>query len=155
MSSEESEFSDNVGFTSRFIEVCGTDRAVQVQKVLDISNQAARNYLAGRLPDAQHLMLIAEKTPYSIHWLLTGRGKKFAIEALNQGTPLSTHQLGELVMKVTMKVMNEIDGSHDVTQSNIVTLHPDNVYSEKTAEGSAARSESSNEQPESTDEDSD
>lgn len=65
-------------FARRFVEICGTSEPSEISRLLNISYQAARNYLAGRLPDAGVLLLIAEKTPCSIHWLLTGRGEKFA-----------------------------------------------------------------------------
>ena len=63
-------------FVERFVEICGTSEPARVQRLLNISYQAAKNYLLGRLPDATVLKAIAEKTPYSIHWLLTGNGEK-------------------------------------------------------------------------------
>jgi hypothetical protein len=65
-------------FVERFIEVCGTSEPSKVQKLLDVSYQAAKNYLQGRLPDSYVLKTISERTPYSINWLLTGQGEKFA-----------------------------------------------------------------------------
>src|SRR5437868_14576535 len=113
MSSNKPKFPINRGFISRFVEVCGTDQPMKVQRLLNISHQAVRNYLTGRLPDTNHLLLIAEKTPYSVHWLLTGRGKKFVDPPLNEDTPLSTHQFGELIRQVKAEVMNEIAGERD------------------------------------------
>ncbi len=64
-------------FAKRFIEVCGTRHPTKIAGTLNISYQAAKNYLDGRLPDSKTLLKISDKTPYSIHWLLTGRGEKF------------------------------------------------------------------------------
>ena len=64
-------------FIERFIEVCDSSQPTEISKLLDISYQAAKNYLEGRYPDANVLIKIAERTPYSLNWLLTGKGKKF------------------------------------------------------------------------------
>ena len=64
-------------FRRRFIAVCGTSNARVISEYLDISYQAAKNYLNGRLPESKVLIKIAEKTPCSLHWLLTGEGEKY------------------------------------------------------------------------------
>lgn len=123
MSSEEPNFHQNNGFLGRFIEACGSDRPRDVQRLLGISYQAARNYLrGGRVPDTRLLLRIAEVTPYSIHWLLTGRGKKFAEGVLSQDAPLVSRQLNELVRVIQVEVMNDMGGERDVAQPKIVTL---------------------------------
>lgn len=78
MSSRKLKNIEKNDFVKRFVEIFGTSEASEISRLLDISYQAARNYLDGRLPDAYVLLTIAEKTPYSIHWLLTGRGEKLA-----------------------------------------------------------------------------
>lgn len=64
-------------FKDRLIELCGTNQPAELAQKMEISYQAARNYLNGRLPETNVLLMIAEKTKCSIHWLLTGEGKKF------------------------------------------------------------------------------
>src|SRR6476661_5551002 len=83
-------------FVVRLIEVCGTAQPADIQRLLNISYQAAKNYLDGRVPDTKVLLQIAEKTPYSIHWLLTGKGEKLAEPAL-EDTPVLSDQMRELI----------------------------------------------------------
>lgn len=78
MSRRNSTIVENVAFIERFIEACGTSKPAEIARLLNISYQTARNYLDGRLPESYILAYIAEITPYSIHWLLTGEGAKFA-----------------------------------------------------------------------------
>jgi len=108
MSTGKSKFSENNGFVGRFVEVCGTDKPREIQQLLNISYQAAKNYLTGRLPDTATLLRIALVTPYSVHWLLTGRGKKLVEIPDTEHTPLSPRQFSELVKKVKVEVINEI-----------------------------------------------
>jgi len=123
MSSEDNNSHKNNGFVSRFIEVCGTDRPREIQKLLGISYQAVRNYLGGeRLPDTKLLLRIADVTPYSIHWLLTGRGKKFAGGVLSEDTPQLSRQLNELVRVIQVEVMNDIDGKRDESHPQVVPV---------------------------------
>lgn len=68
-------------FIDRFVEVCGTSEPVKIQRLLDVSYQAAKNYLLGRMPDSFVLRTITERTPYSINWLLTGQGEKLIAAA--------------------------------------------------------------------------
>ena len=84
MSSRKLKIFEKEEFVERFAEVCGTSEPAEISRSLDISYQAARNYLEGRLPDASVLLAIAEKTPFSIHWLLTGRGDKLADNTKNK-----------------------------------------------------------------------
>src|SRR4030095_9577067 len=65
------------GFGQRFAEACASEEPARIGRFLNISYQAAKNYLGGRLPEPRVLLRIAESTPYSIHWLLTGEGEKF------------------------------------------------------------------------------
>ena len=77
MSSKDTHNQENTEFIERFIEVCNTAQAAEIARLLNISYQAAKNYLQGRLPKPSVLISISENTPYSIHWLLTGKGEKF------------------------------------------------------------------------------
>src|SRR4051812_3522371 len=108
MSRDKSHISDTSGFIGRFVEVCGTEKPSEIQQLLNISYQAAKNYLTGRLPDTATLLRITDVTPFSVHWLLTGRGTKFADRMEAEDTPLSRRQFNELVKKVTVEVINEI-----------------------------------------------
>lgn len=121
-------------FIERFIEICGTAEPARVQRLLNISYQAAKNYLLGRLPDSTVLKTIAEKTPYSIHWLLTGKGEKLVSTEIQQDTPILTDQIRTLIRQECVEVINEMLGSQVTTQSKVVVLQSDKLRSEKVNE---------------------
>ncbi len=119
----------NDTFTERFIEVCGSSRPADIQRLLNISYQAARNYLAGRLPSTETLLVIAKETHCSIDWLLTGRGKKFVEGPSSPDTPLPTGQLETFVRHICVEVINEMTTREP--SSKIVVLRHSDVLSEK------------------------
>lgn len=84
-------------FIERFVEVCGTSEPAKIQRLLDISYQAAKNYLQGRLPDSYVLLTLAKRTQYSINWLLTGEGEKFVAEPVPDDGPLTARQIRQLI----------------------------------------------------------
>jgi hypothetical protein len=124
-------------FIARLTEVCGTSEPAKIQRLLDISYQAAKNYLQGRLPDSYVLRTIAQRTPYSINWLLTGEGEKLVSTPVAEDTPLSTRQIRDLIRSECVEVINEILGSRDATQQKVVVLQSGSLKSEKVKESSA------------------
>ena len=124
-------------FIERFTEICGTSEPAKIQRLLDISYQAAKNYLQGRLPDSYVLRTIAQRTPYSINWLLTGEGEKLVSGSTEVGTPLSARQIRDLVRSECVEVINEILGSREATQQKVVVLQSGSLKSEKVKESSA------------------
>jgi hypothetical protein len=126
--------SKKISFIERFTEVCGSSEPAKIQRLLDISYQAAKNYLQGRLPDSYVLRTIAERTPYSINWLLTGVGDKFVSSHVREDTPLSTSQIRELVRNECVEVINELLGSQEATQQKVVVLQSGSLKSEKVKE---------------------
>ena len=128
--------SEKNNFILRLIEVCGTSEPAKIQRLLDISYQAAKNYLQGRLPDSSVLRTIAQRTPYSINWLLTGSGEKFVSGTVQEDTPLSARQIRDLVRSECVEVINELLGSRELTQQKVVVLQSDSLKSEKVKESS-------------------
>jgi hypothetical protein len=124
-------------FIGRFVEVCGTSEPAKIQRLLDISYQAAKNYLQGRLPDSYVLRTIAERTPYSINWLLTGKGEKLVPQTIHEDTPLTASQIRDLVRSECVEVINELMGSRESTQQKVVVLQSGSLKSEKVKESSA------------------
>jgi len=124
-------------FILRFVEVCGTSEPAKIQRLLDISYQAAKNYLQGRLPDSYVLRTVAERTPYSINWLLTGKGEKLLSSPAQGDTPLSSDQIRDLIRSECVEVINELLGSRESTQQKIVVLQSGSLKSEKVKEPSA------------------
>jgi hypothetical protein len=123
-------------FIERFTEVCGTSEPAKIQRLLDISYQAAKNYLQGRLPDSYVLRTIAQRTPYSINWLLTGEGEKLVSSPAEEVTPLSARQIRDLIRSECVEVINEILGSREATQQKVVVLQSGSLKSEKVKESS-------------------
>jgi hypothetical protein len=121
-------------FVERFVEVCGTSEPAKIQRLLDISYQAAKNYLQGRLPDSYVLRTVAKRTPYSINWLLTGEGDKLISDATanrHEDTPLSARQIRDLVRSECRVMVNELLQGHESTQQKVVLLESSSLKSEK------------------------
>ncbi|HYJ92648.1 MAG TPA: helix-turn-helix domain-containing protein [Pyrinomonadaceae bacterium] len=129
MSSTKHKVIKNNPFVKRLIEICGTDRPAALQRLLNISYQAAKNYLLGRYPNTEMLIIISEQTGCSIDWLLTGRGKKFIDDRQFEDTPLPPGHADAFVRRICVEVINERLGSQE--QPKIVVLQPANVRSEK------------------------
>ena len=124
-------------FIARFTEVCGTSEPAKIQRLLDISYQAAKNYLQGRLPDSYVLRTIAERTPYSINWLLTGNGEKLVSNSIPEDTPLSARQIRDLIRSECVEVINELLANRESTQQKVVVLQSHSLKSEKVKEPSS------------------
>lgn len=133
---------ENSDFIKRFIEVCGSSQPVEVARLLNISYQAAKNYLLGRMPDSNVLILISERTPYSIHWLLTGQGKKFVETIRSEDTLPLSDQLREFVRRECMELIEEVLSRQiAAAQSKVVVLTSENIKEEKVMDEHAAFSE--------------
>ena len=129
MSSVNSNNGKISDFASRFAEVCGTSEAAQVQRLLNISYQAAKNYLNGRLPDPRVLITIAERTPYSIHWLLTGKGEKFSFSERSQDTSPLARQISELIRQEVQAAIAEATFA-EAAETRTIILKAEEVLSE-------------------------
>lgn len=117
-------------FGSRLAEACGTSEPAKIQRSLNISYQAAKNYLHGRLPDARILITIAERTPYSIHWLLTGKGEKFSQTLSDHDTPLLARQISALIKQEVQGAVSEILEQSQKPVPRTIVLKADELISE-------------------------
>ncbi|MBV9216922.1 MAG: hypothetical protein JO053_12175 [Acidobacteria bacterium] len=117
-------------FAGRLAEACGTREPAKIKQLLNISYQAAKNYLNGRLPNAEVLLALARVTPYSIHWILTGQGNRFVFQRNPVDTPLAPGQLDEMVREICVEVINDLSGNGEESMSRIVVLQPSDVLSE-------------------------
>ncbi|MBC7900126.1 MAG: hypothetical protein H7070_08745 [Saprospiraceae bacterium] len=124
-------------FIERFIEVCGTSEPARIQRLLNISYQAAKNYLLGRYPDTAVLRTIARQTQYSIHWLLTGSGEKIVSAPVLADTLKDIDQLRALIRQECVEVINEALDSQVTSQPKIVVLQSAKLRSEKVREPAA------------------
>ena len=75
--------------------------------------------------------MIAERTPYSIDWLLTGRGKKFAADTAQVDTLQPTGQMETFVRRICVEVINEMSAEERPPHSRIVVLKSSDLLSEK------------------------
>lgn len=135
MSSPESNVAKAADFAVRFVEACGTTEAARIQRLLNISYQAAKNYLNGRLPDARVLLTIAERTPYSIHWLLTGKGEKFSLPTPSEDTLPLARQISELIRQEVKGAVSEaLAKQPQAAESRTIVLRSDEVLNETVRE---------------------
>lgn len=142
MSSKKTFILKNFSFVERFIEVCGSSQPNEVAQLLNISYQAAKNYLQGRLPDSKVLKTISEKTSYSINWLLTGEGEKLVKDSLSQDTVILSDQMETFVRQICLEVIGEmLSNRNDLSQQKVIVLTSDNIKEEKILDESAVFSE--------------
>lgn len=129
LSSTESVKDD---FGGRFAEACGTGEPARIQRLLNISYQAAKNYLNGRLPDPRVLMTIAERTPYSLHWLLTGQGEKFSLPSSPEDTLPLARQISFLIKQEVEDAVAQALSKLPTTEPGPrrIVLNPEDVLSE-------------------------
>lgn len=89
------------GYIARLKETLGSGEPAEIARTLGITYQAAKNYLEGRLPSADVLITIANKTDYSLNWLLTGKGaKKVAGASKGSNDPLTTQGLELIIRRI-------------------------------------------------------
>lgn len=132
MSSRNSSDDENFDFIGRFVEICGSSQPAKVARLLNISYGSAKNYLNGRLPDSSVLTNISNQTPYSIHWLLTGKGKKFVEKSIGEDTLPLSDQLREFVRRECRELINELLNSrNEAAQSKTVVLTSEQIMEEK------------------------
>ena len=142
MSSRKLKISENFSFVGRFIEICGSNQPSDIARLLNISYQAAKNYLQGRLPDTGVLLTISEKTSCSIDWLLTGQGEKFVKHSLNQDTLLASDQMRTFVRQICLEVIGEmLNTQKDSAQQKVVVLTSEKIKAEKILDESVVLSE--------------
>ena len=132
----------NQEFVSRFTEVCGTSQPAKIAQLLNISYQAAKNYLQGRLPDSTVLKTLAETTPYSINWLLTGKGKKFIEDDASADTLRLSDQMRALIRQECVEVIREMFANQkESAPAKVFVLTSDNIKEEKIMDESKIFSE--------------
>lgn len=68
------------GFGSRLREAFNNAKNVDIASKLGVTEAAVRNYIDGRIPSAEMLVAISERTNCSIHWLVTGEGPKHLVK---------------------------------------------------------------------------
>lgn len=125
----------NQDFVDRFIEVCGSSQPAKIARLLNISYQAAKNYLQGRLPDSAVLKTIAETTPYSINWLLTGRGGKFVEINRSEDALQATDRMRAFVRRECLEVISELAADQkENSAAKVFLLTSENIKEEKVSD---------------------
>lgn len=141
MSSGEQQIDKDSEFPLRFVEACGTSEPARIQRLLDVSYQAARNYLNGRLPEPRVLIKLAQNSPYSLHWLLTGTGEKFVRTTPEEDTPLLARQISALIKQEVAGAVSEILGQQHNAQPRTIVLKAGDIKSEAVNDPSKAISD--------------
>jgi hypothetical protein len=132
MSNSKNTYFENKDFVDRFIELCDTSKPAEVARFLDISYQASKNYLEGRLPETQTLIHIAEKTNCSIDWLLLGIGKKISKKNTGSDTLQVSDQLLAIIRKECEKVFAEyLDDQKETGKEKVFVLKRKDIKEEK------------------------
>ena len=132
MSSKNLAKTEENEFIQRLIEVCGSSQPAEIARMLNVSYQAAKNYLQGRMPDTHVLLTICERTPYSVHWLLTGRGAKFAESAEKKDGEVFSDEMRAFVRRECFAVINEVSSRQtDTVPPKIVVLSSEEIKEEK------------------------
>ena len=112
--------------------------------MLNISYQAAKNYLQGRLPEAKVLKTISEKTDYSINWLLTGEGEKIVKKSPDGDTLFLSDQMRAFVRQTCLEVIGEVlSSAENSAQQKTFVLTLDNIKEEAILDESPVFSENS------------
>ena len=71
---------DRVGFGRRLREAFEGASNAEISRKTRRSEPAIKNYIDGRIPGADDLVLISHLTGCSVHWLLTGEGPKAIVD---------------------------------------------------------------------------
>ena len=119
-------------FVERLVEVCESSQPAEIARLLNVSYQAAKNYLEGRLPDTSVLLTISKRTPFSIHWLLTGQGEKIVKIDLEKDTEIFSDEMRAFVRRECLAVINEVQIKNTNTAPpKVVVLSPEKIKEEK------------------------
>lgn len=133
MSRIKSTVVENTEFVERFVEVCGTSKPAEIAELFDISYQAAKNYLAGRMPDTNVLISMSKNSSYSIHWLLTGEGQKFTDDS--RDVPQLSGEMKTLISTECRKIVRDlIDDRVKSGKERIIVLRAEDIKEEKVIE---------------------
>lgn len=136
MSRAKSTFVENYDFIRRFVNVCGTQKPSEIARLLNVSPQTAKNYLTGRLPNATVLKTIAELTPYSIHWLLTGEGNRLVfVEDEPEDMPELNNEIRAFIREVCKEAVGQVFVEIKTeNKEKVFVLSPDEIMQEKILE---------------------
>lgn len=123
---------ENQQFIARLVEVCGTDKPAEIAQLFNVSYQAAKNYMAGRMPDTGVLLNIADNTTFSLHWLLTGEGKKFVEEETKEDTLILSDELwGQIRSECRQIVREMLDGQNESAEGKVIIFNVKDIKDEK------------------------
>jgi Bacteriophage CI repressor helix-turn-helix domain len=126
---------ESSAFVNRLIEACGSEQPAFIARLLNVSYQAAKNYLNGRMPEAKVLIALSNQTPYSIHWLLTGQGEKLLLSHLTKDAPLLSDQITTLIKDECRKNVGEmLNHSKANAQEKVIVLRSGDIKDEKALE---------------------
>lgn len=101
-------------FGERLKEAFETNKIGEIARKMDVSYQAAKNYIEGRIPDADKLKEISDSTNCSIHWLITGKGNKELTDTKVVGL-INEDNLKQVIREVVQEeISNGIQLQHKI-----------------------------------------
>lgn len=86
----------------------------EIGELLNVTDAAVRNYLAGRVPDADKLEQIARLTGCNLHWLLVGEGQRKTDESTEQIVRSLDDILNERVSASLRAMLDNDDAVRDI-----------------------------------------
>ncbi len=92
-------------FGLRLKEVFDNATNQEIADILGVSAPAVQNYVSGRFPDGDKLLLIAKVTKCNLHWLLTGEGSR----SLTTKTQPTKDRLSEMVRQIVRDEIGQKD----------------------------------------------
>ncbi len=123
--------------------MCGSSNPRVVAGFAGVSYNAAKNYLNGRIPEGKVLLSLAEKSPISIHWLLTGDGDKFVNAADKTDAEMLASILSELADPSLLRKVFEVVSEDRIEASRtnepvrpgrrVISINPGGIRQEREA----------------------
>lgn len=91
--------------------------------------------MAGRKPDSGVLLSIAENTSFSLHWLLTGEGKKFVEDDEQEDTLILSDELWEQIRTECRQIVSEMMNNQNASaEGKVIVLNVKDIKDEKILE---------------------
>lgn len=100
-------------FGERLRIAFGNDKQAEIARKMGVSQAAIKNYVAGRVPDAEKLLAIKYLTNCSLDWLLSGE------ETQNVKLPALKPELLTRLETIAAEQSNVVFGDADIASGNL------------------------------------
>ena len=103
---------EKTSFGERLRQAFGGAKQVEIARKMGVSESAVKNYVTGRVPDAEKLLLIKNLTNCDLDWLLTGEGSQFGTTAhadLKPNNIILTERLQAIAAEQSHRIFAEAE----------------------------------------------